>query len=46
MNWEGSLQGVKPPKNVIANRIHDPDMDAMIRALQIVLEWDKQKKAG
>ena len=43
MEKKGGLQGVNRPKNVEVKRVYEPDMKAMVRALRIVLEWDKQK---
>jgi|GEM_PF-2738135 len=43
MEKKGGPQGVNRPKNVEVKRAYEPDMEAMVRALRIVLEWDKQK---
>ena len=44
MEKKGGPQGVNRPKNVEVKRAYEPDMEAMVRALRIVLEKrDKQK---
>jgi len=44
MEKKGGAQGVNRVKNVEVKRVYEPDMEAMVRALRIVLEKrDKQK---
>ena len=50
MKKKGGPRGVKQPKNITVKRIYEPDMQAMVRALKIVLEWNpknqKEEKKG
>lgn len=35
---------MKPPKNISIKRIYEPNMQAMVHALRLVLEYDHKEK--
>lgn len=35
---------IKPPKDIEYRAIYEPDMDRMVKALRVLLEWEPELK--